>query len=89
MKLNKEELELYAALENDEFESIDNLQEEIDAIQSAAKAHFNKDKRINIRISSPDLEMIQKIAMEEGLPYQTLITSILHKYAMGVLKSNK
>jgi predicted DNA binding CopG/RHH family protein len=46
-----------------------------------ARAPFRKDRRVNIRISSKDLEAIQKRALEEGLPYQTLIASVLHKYA--------
>jgi predicted DNA binding CopG/RHH family protein len=51
-----------------------------------AKATFRKDRRVNIRISSKDLEAIQKRALEEGLPYQTLISSLLHKYASGRLR---
>ena len=51
-----------------------------------AKATFRKDRRLNIRLSSKDLEAIQKRALAEGLPYQTLISSLLHKYAAGRLK---
>jgi predicted DNA binding CopG/RHH family protein len=51
-----------------------------------AKATFRKDRRLNIRLSSKDLEAIQKRALAEGLPYQTLISSVLHKYASGRLK---
>ena len=47
---------------------------------------FRKDRRLNIRLSSKDLEAIQKRALAEGLPYQTLISSLLHKYASGRLK---
>ena len=50
------------------------------------KATFRKDRRLNIRISSKHLEAIQKGALEEGLPYQTLISSLLHKYASGRLR---
>ena len=50
------------------------------------KATFRKDRRLNIRLSSKDLEAIQKRALAEGLPYQTLISSLLHKYASGRLK---
>ncbi len=50
-----------------------------------AKATFRKDRRLNIRLSSKDLEAIQKRALAEGLPYQTLIASLLHKYATGRL----
>jgi predicted DNA binding CopG/RHH family protein len=51
-----------------------------------AKVTFKKDRRLNIRLSSKDLEAIQKRALTEGLPYQTLIASLLHKYAAGRLK---
>jgi predicted DNA binding CopG/RHH family protein len=51
-----------------------------------AKATFRKDRRLNIRLSSKDLEAIQKRALAEGLPYQALIASLLHKYAAGRLK---
>jgi predicted DNA binding CopG/RHH family protein len=50
------------------------------------EATFRKDRRLNIRLSSKDLEAIQKRALAEGLPYQTLIASLLHKYAAGRLK---
>lgn len=51
-----------------------------------AKATFRKDRRLNIRLSSKDPEAIQKRALAEGLPYQALISSVLHKYALGRLK---
>ncbi len=53
--------------------------------KAAATATFIKDRRVNIRLSSPDLMDIQARAMEEGIPYQTFIASILHKYASGRL----
>jgi predicted DNA binding CopG/RHH family protein len=53
--------------------------------KAAAKATSAKDKRINIRLSSPDLQGLQVRALEEGLPYQTLIASVLHKYVSGRL----
>ena len=50
---------------------------------------FKKDRRINIRISSRDLDALQKKALVEGIPYQTLIASVLHKYAAGRLREEK
>jgi predicted DNA binding CopG/RHH family protein len=50
-----------------------------------ARTTFKKDRRVNIRISRKDLEALQKRALEEGIPYQTLLASILHKYAAGSL----
>ena len=53
--------------------------------QAVAQATFKKDRRVNIRISGQDLEALQKRAIEEGIPYQTLIASLLHKYVSGRL----
>jgi predicted DNA binding CopG/RHH family protein len=58
---------------------------EMNRYQKIARATLRKDRRINIRVSAKDLEEIQKRALEEGIPYQTLISSILHKYASGRL----
>lgn len=54
-------------------------------IRAAAQATAVKDKRVNIRLSSVDLLSIQARALEEGLPYQTLMASVLHKYSTGTL----
>jgi len=59
------------------------------AIKQAADSYIKKDKRINIRVYGADLEQIRRIALQEGLPYQTLITSILHKFATGQLSQNR
>ena len=58
---------------------------EIEKLKAAARATAIKDRRVNIRLSSIDINDIQVKAMEEGLPYQTLIASVLHKYASGRL----
>ncbi|MDP2283868.1 MAG: hypothetical protein Q8L06_06985 [Pseudohongiella sp.] len=55
-------------------------------LEAAAERTFRKDKRINIRISNTDLLAIQTAAVEQGIPYQTLASSILHKYVSGSLK---
>ena len=55
-------------------------------LQEAAKATGLKDQRINIRLSSSDLQAIRVRAMQEGIPYQTLISSVLHKYVSGTLQ---
>ena len=55
----------------------------------AAKESLNKNKRINIRLTSKDLNDIQIKAMEEGIPYQTLISSLIHKYNSGKLVEKK
>ena len=63
--------------------SIPDAKKEIEKHKVYAANTFKKDKRINIRLSSRDLSSIQKLALREGIPYQTLIASILHKYADG------
>ncbi len=55
-------------------------------LEQTASNTFKKDKRINIRISSRDLEALQRRAIQEGIPYQTLVSSVLHKFVSGSLK---
>ena len=83
-KLNKEEKEILASYENDEWISVANPTD-IANYKAAAKSTFKKVKRVNIRISEMDLELLQERAMIEGLPYQTLMSSVLHKYVTGRL----
>ncbi len=84
-KLNKQEKELLESVEKGEWKSVARLKSERSRYRQYAEATFKKDRRINIRISSKDLMAIQKRALEEGIPYQTLIASLLHKYASGRL----
>jgi predicted DNA binding CopG/RHH family protein len=84
-KLNQEEKEILESVERGEWQSSKNLSTEKKHLREIARATFRKDSRINIRISSKDLDALQKRAIEEGLPYQTLIASVLHKYASGRL----
>ncbi len=85
IKLDSEEQELLEAYESGGFES--DLDDDRRAyLARTAEATFKKDKQINIRISSRDLEALQRRALEEGLSYQTLVSSILHKYVSGGLK---
>ncbi len=58
---------------------------ELAKLKAAARATATKDRRVNIRLSSGDLQDIQARALQEGMPYQTLIASILHKYVTGRL----
>ena len=83
-KLSNEEKEILEAFEADEFKSV-LTPERREFLQLAAKETFKKDKRINIRISSRDLKSLQRRALEEGIPYQTLVSSILHKFVSGSL----
>jgi predicted DNA binding CopG/RHH family protein len=85
IKLDKEEAELLASVEAGEWRSVPNLEEEKKRYQEIAAATFKKDRRVNIRISNKDLRGLQIRALEEGIPYQTLISSVLHKYLAGTL----
>jgi predicted DNA binding CopG/RHH family protein len=86
MKLLKEEKNILKSVENGEWESIPNFKQESKRYQEAARMTLRKDKRVNIRMTERDLVHFQKKALEEGLPYQTLISSILHKYINGNMK---
>ena len=83
-KLTKEELELLESYETEEWSSVV-TEEEIQKYRLAAKRTSKKDKRVNIRMSELDLELLQERALIEGLPYQTLMSSVLHKYVTGRL----
>ncbi len=83
-KLDNEEQETLEAFEAGKFHS-DMSSSRKEFIEQVAAKTFKKDKRINIRISSRDLTAIQRRALQEGLPYQTLVASILHKYVSGSL----
>ena len=84
-KLDKEEQELLKSIESGEWQSVDNLEDEIKKHREIAKNTLKKDKRINIRLSSNDLQMLKTTAVELGMPYQTLVSSVLHQYVTGRL----
>ena len=82
--LNKEEQEILESYENDEWVSV-STPASMKKYKSMAKSTFKKDKRVNIRMSEMDLELLQERALIEGLPYQTLMSSVLHKFVTGRL----
>lgn len=84
-KLNPEDQEMLEAFDAGEFES-DLKDERRTQLAQLAEETIKKDKRINIRISSRDLQALQRRAIEEGLPYQSLVSSVLHKYVSGSFK---
>lgn len=85
MTHDAEELEILQAWEAGALKPVKQMSQAIKAHQVAAEATFKKDQRINIRISSRDLKNIQARALEEGVPYQTFVASVLHKYVNGHL----
>jgi predicted DNA binding CopG/RHH family protein len=86
MKSESSEKDILESVERGEWNSVGRGKRERSRYARYAKATFRKDRRLNIRLSSKDLEAIQKRALAEGLPYQTLIASLLHKYVSGRLK---
>lgn len=88
-KLDAFEKGILTAYDKGQFKSASPSRAELARFKAAATATFIKDRRINIRLSSPDLMDIQARAMEEGIPYQTFIASVLHKYAAGRLLEKK
>jgi predicted DNA binding CopG/RHH family protein len=89
IRYDNEELEILQALEAGSLKAVTDSAERIKAHQDAAAATFKKDQRLNIRISSRDLKNLQARALEEGIPYQTLAASLLHKYVSGQLVENR
>jgi len=87
--LDKEEKDILESFERNEWKRIPNMKTEMKKHIEYAKATNRKDKRVNIRISSKDLESIQRKALEEGIPYQTLISSLLHKFVNGRIVEKK
>ena len=83
-KIDADELEVLTAFEQGQLKSVA-TKAELAKFKAAARATAIKDRRVNIRLSSGDLNDIQVKALEEGVPYQTLIASVLHKYVTGRL----
>jgi predicted DNA binding CopG/RHH family protein len=83
-KIEDYELEVLSAFEKGKLKSVA-TKAELAKFKAAARATAIKDRRVNIRLSSGDLSDIQVKALEQGLPYQSLIASVLHKYVTGHL----
>lgn len=85
VELDQEEREVLRAYEEGRLEQLALSAEEVEAYREAAREVGRKEKRVNIRLSARDLEDLQIKAKEEGLPYQTLMASVLHKFVTGEL----
>ena len=83
--LDQEEKDLMESIEREEWRSVKNIEQEKEKAIAAARNTLKKDKRINLRLTQKDYRQIQIKAIEEGIPYQTLISSIVHKYLNGSL----
>ena len=82
-KLDKEEQDTLDSFERGEWKPVANRRQDIARHVAYARNTLAKDRRVNIRISSKDLEELQAIAVEDGMPYQTLMASVLHRFAAG------
>ena len=82
-KLDKEEQDILDSFERGEWKPVANRRQEIARHVAYARNTLAKDRRVNIRISSKDLEELQVIAIEDGMPYQTLMASVLHRFVSG------
>ena len=93
LRLDKEEKDLLDSYERGEWKSVKDLEEEIKKHRGYARQTLRKAKRVNIRSSSMVLDELQTRAVEDSIPYQTLISSILHRFVTGRLiekpRSNK
>lgn len=83
--IDQEEKDLMESIENDEWEPVKNIIQQKNRVMLAARNTLKKDKRINLRLTQKDYHQIQIKAVEEGIPYQTLISSLVHKYLNGSL----
>jgi len=89
IRYDDEELEILQALELGSLEAVTDFTQQSLEHRTAAIATFKKDQRLNIRISSRDLKNLQARALEEGVPYQTLAASLVHKYVSGQLVNRR
>ena len=88
-RLDRYERDILAAYEKGTLVSARPTKAQLGAFREAARATFMKSRRVNIRLSAADLMDIQARAYEEGVPYQTLIASVLHKYVSGRLHEKR
>lgn len=84
-KLSAEEQETLDQFERGELQSVADVEREIEVARQAARNTFNKTRRVNLRVTERDFELAHSRAREEGIPYQTLLSSVIHKYLSGRL----
>ena len=84
-KLDNEEKDILEAFESGKLKKSKDSKQQIEHHRIIAAGAFKKDARINIRLSSRDLRSLQARALKEGIPYQTLVSSVLHKFVDGLL----
>ncbi len=88
-RLDPEEREILESLERNELVSVPNVEQEIEFARQTARNTFNKTKRVNLRMTERDFNLAHSRAREEGIPYQTLLSSVIHKYLSGRLTERR
>lgn len=88
-ELSAEERDVLDRFERDELRTAPDAEREIEAARLAARNTFNKTKRVNLRVTERDFILAHARAREEGIPYQTLLSSVIHKYLSGRLTEKK
>lgn len=88
-ELSAEERDVLDRFERDELRTAPDAEREIKAARQAARNTFNKTKRVNLRVTERDFSLAHARAREEGIPYQTLLSSVIHKYLSGRLTEKK
>ena len=87
--LNSEERDILERFERDEVRPAPDAEREVDFARQAARNTFNKTRRVNLRMTERDFNLAHSRAREEGLPYQTLLSSVIHKYLSGRLTEKR
>ena len=87
--LNTEEREILDKFERDELKSTPGAEREMEAARQAARNTFNKTRRVNLRVTERDFNLAHARAREVGIPYQTLLSSVIHKYLTGRLTESR
>ena len=86
-KYTEEELEIVDYIENTNPKSVPNLKEEMELITNIVSENVQKKKQVNFRLLESDLEKLKTRALIEGIPYQTLLSSLVHKFVNGTMVS--
>ena len=88
-KLSAEERDILNRFERGELRPAAGAEQEIEAARQAARRTFNKTRRVNLRVTERDFNLAHSRAREEGIPYQTLLSSVIHKYLSGRLTEKR
>lgn len=86
IKLDKEEKRIIQQIENDEYVRIKDFDEKKDELIAATKEFLKKKKNINLRISESDMIILKRKSTQSGIPYQTLLAALIHKYTTDQIK---